>query len=45
MALPLSLAAFPQEVIVRNTELEPEFHHILNSRGEVIDYFSFNRGL
>jgi tricarboxylate carrier len=44
-ALPLSLACFPQEVTVHKSELEPQFQNVINSQGEPVEHFSFNKGL
>jgi tricarboxylate carrier len=44
-ALPSGLAMFPQEAVINRTKLEPYFQNLRNSRGELIENFTFNRGL
>jgi len=44
-ALPLSIGVFPQEGRIHKSKLEPQFQNLVNSKGQPIEYFVFNRGL
>eukprot|EP01015_Nassula_variabilis_P037457 TRINITY_DN9920_c0_g2_i1.p1 TRINITY_DN9920_c0_g2~~TRINITY_DN9920_c0_g2_i1.p1 ORF type:complete len:287 (-),score=28.28 TRINITY_DN9920_c0_g2_i1:84-944(-) len=44
-AMPLALAVFPQYSKIRASDLEPEFQDLVNSKGNKISEFIYNRGL
>ena len=45
VGLPMSVALYKQQTVIKREELEPHFHEIKNEKGEVINEFYFNRGL
>ena len=44
-ALPLAIAAFPQEMHIATSALEPEFQQAKDGKGQPIEYVLCNKGL
>lgn len=44
-AVPLGIAVYPQQGMIKASELEPEFRNILDGNGNVMREFYFNKGL
>ncbi len=44
-ALPLCMAMFPQRASFRAQDLEPEFHHLRDRQGKVVEELYTNKGL
>jgi len=45
IALPMSIALFPQHSKVKASKLEPEFQNILGADGKIIEYYTYDKGL
>jgi hypothetical protein len=45
LALPAAIGLFPQHTQINAMQLEPQFHHLTNQKGQPIDKIYFNKGL
>ena len=45
VGLPLSVALFKQQSVIKKEDLEPAFHNVKDKDGAIINEFYFNRGL
>ena len=44
-ALPVAIAAFPQEMKIPTSVLEPQFQHAKDAKGQPVEYVLCNKGL
>ncbi|EQC34559.1 hypothetical protein SDRG_07884 [Saprolegnia diclina VS20] len=44
-AFPAAIALFPQYGTIAATELEPQYQHLINSKGERVTHFTYNKGI